>query len=132
MQVRVAIWMNDLRGALEWLRFELEGIGESLRREELRNVIDWIDDHLRTPINYAQELSDAYVIAIDKSCRNSYCNGYRTRFGKVVNQRIGRTIEFAYMAGECRGKLMNLYTSGELITDEALGEIIDSLPRWEA
>lgn len=134
MQARISIYTNDLRSALEWLRLELEAIvSESLRREELNYFIWMIDQHLKAkPTNYAQELVDAYVTAIDKSCRNSYCNGYRTRFGKIVDQDIVATIEFAYMAGDCRGKLMSLYYSGEYITDEAIAEIIRALPVWES
>lgn len=132
MLVRVAIFMNDLRQALEYFRFELEGISESLRRQELRYLIRLIDEQARTkPRYFLQGSLDVYLDICDMARRNTRCNSYRTRYGAEVKKDLDATMAFVYMAGTCRGALMDLYNSGEYITDEAIKLIIDSLPVWE-
>lgn len=132
MQKRIAIFLNDLQSALSWLRYELEEIrSPSLRRAELRDTIELLDCQARTkPVYFLKGTLEAYVNILDMARRNPRCNGYRTRFGEEVKKDLDATMAFVYQLGECRGKLMTLYDSGEEITDEAIEQIEKSLPAW--
>lgn len=134
LQSRLALFMNDLHSALEWLRFELEHITiHSQRRDELRLFIDAIDNQVRVkPAHFIEETLDVYLDILEMARHNPRCNGYRTRYGQTAQRDIDATMRFAYLAGECRGKLMMLYDSGERVLDEDLEDIIDSLPMWDA
>lgn len=132
MQSRIAIFLNDLQSALAWFRYELEHITiHSLRREELGIFIDAIDSQVQSkPVYFLQGTLDAYINILDMARRNPRCNGYRTRFGEEVKKDLNATMAFMYLVGECRGKLMDLYESGEEITDEAIEQIEKALPIW--